>query len=64
MMKLILVLSCVLAVSTAKYYPNHMPLSGEMIHYVNKIANSTWQVSLLNIAHNPMFISFSFEAGN
>jgi len=42
-MNILLVLSCMLAVGTAKYFPNHMPLSDEMISYVNKIANTTWQ---------------------
>lgn len=48
-------LAAVAAGKTLKYVPHHQPLSHEMIHYVNKQANTTWRAGeMLRDRKNPV----------
>lgn len=38
----IVVLAIVAAINGLKYFPNHMPLSDDLIHYINYEAGTTW----------------------
>jgi len=42
-MKLLVLFVACVAVASAGYHPNHMPLSDELINYINNYANTTWK---------------------
>jgi cathepsin B len=48
-MKLVVAtLLLVLSVTSARYFPNHLPLSKEIVDYVNRKANTTWRAEVTN----------------
>lgn len=44
---------CLGMVTGHRYFPNHQPLSDELINYVNKYAKTTWEVSTYKPLCNP-----------
>lgn len=43
MEKILVALLVVSAVSGLKYFPNHLPLSDELVNYINNEAQTTWK---------------------